>query len=184
MASGTVPAPASTALPVDGEEVLYEVIDGRRVELPPMSAYAGAIASRLVSKLNEFAGPRNLGEAVGEVLFHLPLPPDRNRRPDVAFVSYQRWARGRQIPPDDNAWDVVPDLAVEVVSPTDVADDILERIEEYFQASVRLVWLVYPRRRTIHVYESLTQIRVLTGADALDGGNVLAGFRLPLPDLF
>ncbi len=79
--------------------------------------------------------------------------------------------------PTDNAWDVVPDLAVEVTSPTDFAEDQLQKVAEYFQAGVRLVWVVYPDQRCIHVYEAWNRIRVVTEADTLDGGVVLPGFR-------
>ena len=87
-------------------------------------------------------------------------------------------------PSSDNAWDVAPDLAVEVVSPTDLAEELMDKVAEYFQAGVRLVWVVYPRLRLIHVYESLTQVRGLTAADELDGGAVLPGFRTPVAALF
>jgi Uma2 family endonuclease len=163
---------------------LFEIIDGKKVELPPMSAYAGIIASRLSSSINAFAKPRKLGEAVTDVLFQLPPPNGRNRRPDVAFVSTDRWPRGRSIPPADNAWDVVPDLGIEVVSPTDFAEELLEKIEEYFRAGVRLVWVIYPVRRTVHIYESLEQFRGLRAGAELDGGEVLPGFRLSLNELF
>lgn len=178
---GAVVVPAPPAPP---DEPLFEIIDGQRVELPPMSAYAARIAFRLMSRLDEFARHHNLGEAVTEVLFHLALPVNRNRRPDGAFVSYDRWAKGRTMPERDNAWDVVPNLAVEVVSPTDPAEDLLEKTEEYFRSLVELVWIVYPVQRVIHVYESFTRIRVLTRNDELDGGTVLPGFRLPLTALF
>jgi Uma2 family endonuclease len=162
----------------------YEIIAGRRVELPPMSAYASRISSRLVTKLNDFALSRGVGEAVMETLFRFPVPVERNRRPDVALVSYARWPLDRPQPEADNAWDVVPDLAAEVISPNDMAEDLLERVEEFFRAGVQLVWVVYPRRRLIHVYESLTRIHVLTRADTLDGGSVLPGFQLALAALF
>lgn len=166
------------------DEALYEIIDGKKVELPPMSIRASRLASRLHGWLNPFCRDRNLGEAVMETLFHLPLPRDRNRRPDLAFVSAQRLAQASAQPEDDNAWDVLPDLAVEVVSPTELADDLMEKIEEYFQAGIRLVWVIYPRHRLVYVYESLTQLRGLTQTDTLDGGAVLPGFQLPLADLF
>jgi Uma2 family endonuclease len=165
-------------------EERYEIIDGKKVEMPPMSAYAGLIASRLVSSINGFAKPRKLGEAVTDVLFQLPTLIGRNRRPDVAYVSGDRWPRGRPLPPKDNAWEVVPDLGVEVVSPTDFTEELLEKIEEYFRAGVRLVWVVYPLRRTVHVYESLERIRGMNENAELEGGDVLPGFRLPLRELF
>lgn len=162
----------------------FEVIDGKKVEMPPMSAYAGIIASRLTGSINAFARPRKLGEAVTDVLFQLPAPIGRNRRPDVAYVSVQRWPRGRPVPPNDNAWEVVPDLGVEVVSPTDFAEELLEKITEYFWAGVRLVWVIYPLRRTVHVYESFERIRGLSENGELEAGDVLPGFRLALSELF
>src|SRR5207249_957331 len=108
----------------------------------------------------------------------------RNRRPDVAFVTYERWPMNRPIPLTDNAWDVVPDLAVEVSSRHDLAEELVQKLTEYFQAGVRLVWVIYPKQRLVYVYESPTQVRGLTQSDELDGGTVLPGFRLPLANLF
>lgn len=175
----------ANALSANGvDEPLYEVINGQRVEMPPMSAYASKIASRLVRWTGAFADPRGLGEVVSEVLFRLPLNPDRNRRPDMAFVSVGRWPLNRPMPLRDNAWDVVPDLAAEVVSPSDLAEEIMQKLVEYFQAGARLVWVVYPEQQLVYVYEALTQVRGLTRQDELDGGSVLPGFRLPLAQLF
>ena len=165
-------------------ESLYEIIDGQRVELPPMSVYASIISSRLGQMLGGFATSNRLAQVAVETLFRLPLQKSPNRRPDVAVVSYERWPIGRPIPFADNAWDVVPDLTVEVVSPNDLADEIMQKIVEYFQAGVRLVWVVYPQQRLVYVYESPTQVFVRTSTEELDGGPVLPGLRLPLAELF
>ena len=149
-----------------------------------MSAYASVIAFRLASRLEESGRAKDVGQAVTEVLFQLPSPRERARRPDAAFVSFERWAKGRPIPGKDNAWRVVPNLAVEVVSPHDFAEELLEKIEEYFHAGVEVVWVVYPRQQFVHVYESITQIRVVPRAGELEGGAVLPDFRLPLADIF
>lgn len=171
--------------PVVGDDgPLFEIIDGQKMELPPMSAYAGVVAFQIASRIDQFARPQKLGQAAVEVLFHLPLPVDRNRRPDSAYVSYQRWPKGRPIPGRDNAWDVVPELAIEVASPSDLADELMTKIDEYFRAGVQLVWVVYPLLPLVQVYESLTQVRGLTRTDELDGGSVLPGFRVPLAELF
>ena len=77
-----------------------------------------------------------------------------------------------------------PRLAIEVVSPTNLAEDLLAKVDEYFQAGVRQVWVVYPAAARVHVHESPTQIRVLGRGDELDGGPLLPGFRLPLAELF
>jgi Uma2 family endonuclease len=120
------------------------------------------------------------------VLFRIPLAKDASRKrcPDVAFVSAERWPLDREISPYEEAWDVVPDLAVEVVSPTDIAENLLGKVKEYFQAGVRLVWVVYPILRCIHVYEAWNRIKVVTETDELDGGEVLPGFRRALDHVF
>ncbi len=161
----------------------YEIIDGVRVEMPPRSAQASVLSNRLAQEITSFARPRDLGEGYAEVLFRLPLPVDRNRRPDVAFVPYARWARHRRVP-DANAWDVLPDLCAEVVSPTDLAEELWDKVTEYFGAGVRLVWVVYPRQQQILAFDGPAQARVLGRADVLDGGAVLPGFRLALSELF
>lgn len=161
----------------------YEIIDGVRVEMPPMSAEATRIAAELATHLTNHGAANNLGKAYPEMLTRLPLPIDRNRRPDVIFIPFTRWPRTAR-GPDTNAWAVLPDLCVEVVTPTDFGDEQEAKIEEYFQAGVRLVWVVYPRQQRVYVYDSPTQIRRLTRDDTLDGGAVIPGFRLPLVELF
>lgn len=75
-------------------------------------------------------------------------------------------------------------LCVEVISPTDHADEIETKINEYFEAGVRLVWVVYPRQERFYMYDSPAQVRRMTRTDTLDGGVVLPEFRLPLTELF
>lgn len=161
----------------------YEIVDGQRVELPPMSADSQALANRLTRHLSNFGIAQDIGEAYSEMLFKLPLPIDRNRKPDIAFVPYSRWAKYRPLP-STNAWDVLPDLCVEVISPNDMAEEIETKINEYFQSGVKLVWVTYPRHERIYVYDSISQVRCLTRSDTLDGGSVLPGFALPLSELF
>jgi Uma2 family endonuclease len=168
----------------DEYEPLFEIIDGQRVELPPMSILASRVASRLHVQLGHFLIANPLGEPLVETLLHLPLPVDRNRRPDVAFVSAQRIAQAPPQPGSDNAWDIIPELMVEVVSPNDLAEEIMERIGEYFAAGTRLMWVIYPTQRLVYIYESPHQIRVLSDTGELDGGAVLPGFRVPVASLF
>jgi Uma2 family endonuclease len=148
-----------------------------------MGVFAVWLASRLARFLGNFAD-ENLGRTITEALFHLPSPINRDRRPDVAFVSFDRWAKNRNMPITANAWDVVPDLAVEVVSPTDSADELEQKIAEYFRAGVQLVWVVHPTQSKIHVYRSPAEISGVSKNDVLDGGTVVPGFRLPLSELF
>jgi Uma2 family endonuclease len=165
------------------QEDFYEIVDGVRVEMTPMSADSQVVASRLVRHLSNHGIRDNLGEAYCEVLFKLPLNRDRNRKPDVAFVPYSRWKKNKPVPAT-NAWDVLPDLFVEVVSPFDVAEDTRVKVEEYLESGARLVWVVYPRQRLVDVYDSPAGSRTVRLTDALDGGVVLPGFRLPMLELF
>ena len=106
-----------STISVIGDDELYEVIDGLRVRTPPMATISVWIAFELARRLGNFT-VADLGRTITEALFHLPAPIDRDRRPDAAFVSYQRWARSRPMPAGD-PWDVVPNLAIEVVSPSE-----------------------------------------------------------------
>ena len=161
----------------------YEVVNDQIVEITPLSARGSWIANRLVRQLIKFDVQDSLGTVLGETLFILEHSPRLRRQPDVAFVSKERWAVDR-VAPDEAAWDVIPDLAVEVVSPSDIADNLMDKIGEYFRVGVRLVWVVYPRQQTIYVYESTKVTRILGVEDELDGGVVIPGFRLPLTALF
>jgi len=180
----TITAPESQALPTRlVDEPLYEVVDGRRVGLPPMGALPTEIASVLLEYLAPFARRSGLGKVVVEMLFVLDRKSGLQRRPDVAFISSARWPLKKPAP-DDAAWDVVPDLAIEVLSPTDRAEEAIGKIREYFAAGAQAVWVVYPKERLVYLYESFTSVRILGRADTLDGGPVVPGLLLPLADLF
>jgi len=176
--------PERLDVPTDNGEPdgLYEVIDGRIVE-KSMGAYECWLAAVIFGALNPYNTANPLGRVVPEMIFDLRPLVARERRPDVAFVSFERWARDRRIP-RARSWAVVPDLAVEVISLTNTADDVAEKLEEYFKAGVRLVWVVYPGQSKVYAYTSTTEVRVLAPGDELDGGDVLPGFRLSLRDLF
>ena len=168
---------------VAADDDLYEVVDGKRVQLAH-SPRAAWIVSRLAFPLGNFVCAQQLGWSINHALFHLPAPINRDRRPDVAFVSYERWAKTRRLPHNEDAWDAVPNLAVEVVSPPDTAEELEQKIGEYFRAGVELVGVVYPTQSKIYVYHSPTKIIGLTRANVLDGGAVVPGFKLALDVLF
>jgi Uma2 family endonuclease len=160
----------------------YEVIDGIRVEREPMGAFETVLASWLCFLLNSFAIGKKLGLAVNETLFVLHASRNLQRRPDVAFVSYPRWPTA--VVARESAWNVVPDLAVEIVSPTNLAEEIDGKVTDYFQSGVRLVWVFYPDTGRVYVYQSPTQVSILERTDTLDGGEVLPGFQLPIVRLY
>jgi Uma2 family endonuclease len=182
MATVIAQTPTALSTPIEREpEGHYEVIDGQIVEKALMSTREHLISARLVRAMNRFEALDRLGLVVFETLFVL----DRNlhRRPDVAFVALERWPLERDVP-TSNAWEVVPNLAIEVVGPTNRTDDDMEKIEEYFRAGARRVWFLHPRQRKVYDYGSPTSVHILQVGDELDGGEVLPGFRLPLTVLF
>jgi Uma2 family endonuclease len=161
----------------------YEVVDGEIVENPPMGAEESILASFLLELIGPFARSSRLGRAANETLFLIDRTRKLKRRPDLAFVSDGRWPLKRRVPQTE-AWDVVPDLAVEFVSETNSANSIVVKIEEYFQAGVRKVWVIYPVVSKVYVYDSPTRIRVLQLGDDLEDEDLLPGFRVALTTLF
>jgi Uma2 family endonuclease len=180
MATAVELLPKTLAETLDDDSSLYEIVKGQRVE-KPVSVVAVSIASLLVSHLNVFALPRKLGIALSEPLLRL-MPGGDQRRPDVAFVAYERWPEAEV--PEGDPWEVVPNLAVEVVSPSNTIQDMVDKIDEYFEAGVSLVWLILPKQRRVYVYESPLQLSVLSAEGEFDGGDVLSGFRLKVAALF
>jgi Uma2 family endonuclease len=173
------PTGAQVAVPDDR---LYEVIGGQMVE-KTVGAQQVGIAFRLAYRLEAFAEPNRSGHAYHEMLFRIDPAKNLQRCPDASFVSDARWPFRRRVP-DVPVWDMVPDLAIEVVSPSNTFMEILKKIQEYFQAGVRQVWVVNPDEPVVYVYSSPKQIQVLQLGDELDGGDLLPGFRLQLAALF
>ena len=163
-------------------DMLYEVVGGE-IQEKIVGLQESVIASRLHGFLFMFLSQHRLGRALAETLFLIDKSKDLQRRPDVAFVSAARWPMNRPAP-DTAACEVVPDIAIEVVSPTNTAVEVQAKIIEYFDAGVNRVWVIYPKQKRIHVYASTTDIRGLKLGDELDGGELIPGFRLSLAALF
>jgi Uma2 family endonuclease len=174
----TEEAPALS--PDEGDR--YEVVNGERRELGPRGAFECCLATALSSYLVTFVLQRRLGVIAMETLFVLDLLKDLERRPDVAFVSTARWP-SRKVP-RETAWNVVPDLAVEIISPTDSADEVDRKLTEYFQAGVRLVWVMYPDSGRVYAYRSPTEVRGVDRSGEIDGEDVVPGFKLPVEKLY
>ncbi len=165
----------------------YEVVFGDIREWRPMSSYAVKVANRISHAVKRFLDTNDLGECDVELGYRIPLAEDadRNRIPDWSFVSYERWPKDQPYSLTGNFRDVVPDIAAEVVSPTDSADDLLLKVREYLRGGVRLVWVVYPAAREVHAYRPGSRdVRVHFADDELDAGDVLPGFRTPVGPLF
>lgn len=185
MATGdaSVLTPTDRADDLLTDDPLYEVIDGVEVAKPIMGVYEGSIASTLCRKMGNAAEDGEYGQVVSEVMFRIRPDKRSMRRPDVAYVSYDRWGRDQDLT-SGNGWDVIPDLVVEVVSPTDLAVEVMDKVHEYLDAGVVQVWLVYPNVRQVLIYDKANGCQVVGPEGALDGGTLLPGFRLALVDLF
>jgi Uma2 family endonuclease len=165
----------------DEPKGLYEVVDGKVVE-KATGILEIDIANDIQDALRSYARPKGLGRAWCEMMFLTIPSTGQTRRPDVAFLSAERWPMNRRLP-EGSALEVLPELAVEVVSPSDGAGDLQAKILEYFAAGVRQVWVVHRTSVTIVVHESASASRTLARGDVLDGGTILPGFRLAVSDL-
>lgn len=162
------------------ENRLYELIDGVLVE-KVMGFKEAFLASVLVRWMGNFAEEHDLGIAVGADGM-VKLFPDQVRIPDAAFFS---WALlpGRVVP-EHSVPELVPDLAVEVLSEGNTAAEMRRKLKEYFLAGTQLVWIVDPKARTVRVFTAPDESTLLRERQTLDGGKVLPGFSLPLAQLF
>lgn len=163
----------------DSSDVLFEVVNGVRVE-KPMGVYEQYIALRLGRFLAASWDAAGLGRALVETDFRMPGTTNM-RKPDAAFVSVQRWPGPI---PRARAWPVAPDLAVEVVSPTDAMFDVIDKLHEYFRCGVAQVWLVFSNVEQVYVYTSPAAVRILSRADTLTADDLLPGLCVPVADLF
>jgi Uma2 family endonuclease len=184
----SVAPPLETALIGNGlfiPEGLYEVVGDRIVEKPPMGVLGATLASLLLELMGPYARSMQLGQVFSEVLFDLRPLVDGSRRPDLAFLSAAKWPLNRR-GPEAESWPIIPDLAIEIVSPTNYAAKLLDKVREYEQAGVGLVWVIYPSAREVHVFDAANPsvVRRLQGGDRLKGEPVLAGFELDLAMLF
>lgn len=165
----------------DGGKQLCELVDGTLVE-KDVGFLESYLAGVLVRLLGQYADAHDLG---------IVLPPDGAlrfaprlvRMPDVSFISWRRLP-GRKLPVSPIP-DLIPDLAVEVLSKGNTGAEMERKLADYFQAGVRLVWYADPGSRTVRVYKGLAERpTVLTEADTLDGGDVLPGFSLSIREWF
>ena len=155
----------------------YEYVKGELVPMSPTSMEHGEISSNVIYHLSLHVFEHQLGRLyTASTTFRLR---DRVVKPDIAFVSTARLPENRE-----KGSPVPPDLAVEVVSPTDKHYDVTEKALAYLRAGTRLVWVIEPVAKTVMVYRSETDFTVLTREDTLTGEDVIKGFACPVEQLF
>jgi Uma2 family endonuclease len=167
-------------MPDDGFR--YELVCGELRKMPPAGHVHGRLAATLTASLVRVVTANQLGAVyAAETGFILRRNPDTVRAPDVAFIRQQRV---QEVGDVAGYWPGAPDLAIEVVSPSDSYAEVEEKVFEWLEAGTLMVLVVNPRRRSVTVYRSLADIIVLTQNDALDGGDVVPGWTMPVKDIF
>jgi Uma2 family endonuclease len=166
----------------ENREKRLELIDGVIVEMASSSQKNAVVASRIGYFFNAWVIPRDLGYVTG---------PDggytinvRNAyQPDVAFIS-----KGRHSELSGVAFPIAPDLAVEVISPSESSNDVLKKVRRLIQAGTRMVWTVYPIDETVYIWkmadEGIVNMQSVGVDDTLDGEDVLPGFTLKMSEVF
>ena len=179
------PAPAieTRGTPEFEPEGLYEFVNGSFVEKPYLFASEVHMVCVLMQSMVRSLEGNRLGRVFINMLFRLNTSPRLDRRPDVAFVSKERWPIDRRAP-KTAAWEVVPELAVEVIRPAGIAVDLVKKIDQYFRAGSKAVWVIYPEQEWIYVYSSPKTVTIFGREDTLDAAPVLPGLQLVLADLF
>jgi Uma2 family endonuclease len=179
-----VPNAIPFAVPTDLERLLeqvdYELYDGK-LRTRPIGAKSSWIGGRIYGFLFTFLVDHPLGHLFNSDCGYTCFPKGNLRKPDVSFVRLGR-IEGEIIP---TGWFTIPpDLAAEVLSPDDVADEMDEKVQQYLKAGVRLVWEVHPASKTVIVHRLNGTISALNDSDELSGEDVIPGFSISLAKVF
>lgn len=163
----------------DDADKIYELVDGQWEAKEMGSSRHSGVGTRLIIEMGMHVKLNKLGGVYGpDATFQIG---QNERLPDVSFISAAR------IPPEgetEEKWHLAPDLAVEVISPSESWAKVNRKLREYFTAGVQQVWLVSLELREVHVYDSPKAMTVLGEEDALVSEALLPGFRLPINELF
>ena len=167
-------------MPDDGFR--YELLEGELRKMSPTGTEHGYLVSEIHGRLWNFVREHRQGIVTGaETGFRIDEDPDTVLAPDAAFIRQDRIAA---IGIPQHFFPEAPALVVEVISPGDTAEEVDDKMRRWIAAGVELGWVIYPRGRTVTVYRGLSDIRVLSREDLLDGGDVLPGFQCRIGDIF
>ena len=182
MATTTKLMTAEELLEMPDDGFRYELVRGELVKMPPAGHMSSFREMLIGSHLTVYVRENRLGRAYGASGgFRLESDPDTVLAPDAAFV---RQERVEVVGDGDGYFPGAPDLAVEVISPSDRYTEVDEKVAEWLAAGTLMVVVVNPRNRTVRVHRPTTDSVLLTEEDTLDGGDVVPGWRLPLADIF
>jgi Uma2 family endonuclease len=164
------------------DDMRHELVNGELRTMAPAGFDHGAVGIKIAARLLSFVESRRLGVVVGaDTGFILRRNPDTVRAPDVSFVGADRIPAGAR---SVKFFDGPPDLAVEVISPSDTVDELDEKIADYLSAGCPMVWVVHPKTKSITIHRPSAQPVVLRETDHLDGQDVLPDFRCTVAEIF
>ena len=165
--------------PLDGSR--EELVEGRVVTMPPPRFLHGEIQLTVGAVLKAFVKSNRLGRVVTESGLVTRRDPDTVRGPDVAYWSRERLPLETEV---EVYPDVAADLCVEVLSPDERPRDVQQKLREYFECGVRMVWIVDPEARSVSVYRTAQEGRILWDDGVIEGEDVLPGFHCTVRELF
>ncbi len=165
-------------LPKDG--ACHELNAGELITLPPPKSLHSRIVAAVVFKIQAHLDPVGASQALPEAGYILSRDPLTIRQLDVSVISRERI---RATDPD-SYFEGAPELAVEVVSPWDSAEDLDIKTKQYLQSGAHQVWILYPRTQTVHIFSRGVATFILDQDQTLEGGNLLPGFTVPVASLF
>ena len=173
---------AAELLRLYSKGVRGELIRGELYETMPSGQEHGEIAMQIGRLLLNFAAPRRLGRVMGsDAGVWLERDPDTVREPDVAFFAADKMPPGARV---SGYAEAVPNLVVEIASPSNSAREVRDKARMWLSFGVRLVWVVYPDARAVELHTGDGGRRMLAESDTLDGGDVLPGFSCRVGDIF
>jgi Uma2 family endonuclease len=168
------------ALPDDGHR--YELVNGELIEMGNSGAKHGYVAIVLSSALFTVVLAKKLG-AMFDSSTAFKMKSGNKRSPDISFVAKERLQGLEELP--DGFLEGAPDLAIEILSPTNTIEEIHAKLVEYFENGAQLVWIIHPNERYILVYRCAQEPdRLLKSTDFLDGEELIPSFSLPVAELF
>jgi Uma2 family endonuclease len=160
----------------------HELVKGELTTMAPAGFEHGVVINRLAFLLTGHVDKCGLGVITGaETGFLLSQKPDTVRAPDIGFVGMRRVrSAGRT----EKFWNGAPDLAVEILSPSDTLDSAESKVDDYLLAGTALVWVVNPRRQTVMTYRANRPPQLLAADQKLDGEDVVPGFSATIAEIF
>ena len=175
----------------DDSEPRFEIINGEVVPMSPSVSGSGYMASKLMKLIWPIILSKQLGELFSEMTFVLPNADSStwvtgSRTPDLMFISAARFSAFNDTNPgwQERPLALVPDLVIEIISPTDQMATVLKKVALYLEDGVQIVWVVNRKHQSITVYTLSDEPMVLTGDQILSGGALIPGFSTHVRVLF